>query len=617
MRQPVQVYILLGQSNMLGFGKADGLKDACASRGLYPFLVEEDGSWTVRKDVRYVRVMCSGSGPSTTYNNEWLTVSGNFGPELGIGHHLGQVTDAPVLLLKSCIGNRSLGYDLLPPNAKGYEGPRDPSKRPKSGPWYAGVQYDGDIAAAKAVLKDLGSHYPGARSYEIAGFFFWQGDKDSRSAEHAAQYEENLLLLIESLRRDFDAPEATFVCATLGQTRKGAGGPQGLILDAQLAIDGESGKYPEHRGRVASVYTNPLSKGGSSGGHYGGNPETYMNVGLGMGEAMARLILAAGGGGVRIPGVEAEGLQGSLRRAYTSLTEDRLGEAHRLLAGLLDEGSSADAEDRSVARALQEHLDGQVAAKLEQLQALQDGADYCGLRDRLAEAKGAFGGVPAFDSAAEFWESLLSSESIAGELEVGDALAAVLRRKDRSTAAAYHGLLMAFADQHPSSIYADRARAEAAPIEGAVQELLDEVADLAALGDHYTRYELIKDSKREYAGIPVFDEQYGLWMDQAKHPEVRDAIADGEAYGEVFKDLADLDERLEKDLERAGRSTSQSKRQRAEEKARSSYQGKLESLVDRLQKISDGSPQTFYGEAALRSIQAFVLSGRKTLTDDR
>ena len=77
MSQPVQVYILMGQSNMLGFGKVAGLAEACNSKGLYPYLVHDDGSWVVRKDVRYVRVMCSGSGPSKTYNNEWMTISGN------------------------------------------------------------------------------------------------------------------------------------------------------------------------------------------------------------------------------------------------------------------------------------------------------------------------------------------------------------------------------------------------------------------------------------------------------------------------------------------------------------------------------------------------------------
>ena len=58
------------------------------------------------------------------------------------------------------------------------------------------------------------------------------------------------------------------------------------------AVDGKSGKYKEFKGNVASVYTHPLSKGGSSGGHYSGNAETYMNVGEAMGKAMTVLLSA-------------------------------------------------------------------------------------------------------------------------------------------------------------------------------------------------------------------------------------------------------------------------------------------------------------------------------------
>ena len=48
--------------------------------------------------------------------------------------------------------------------------------------------------------------------------------------------------------------------------------------DAMFAVDGKSGKYPEFKGNVASVYSKPFNHGGSSNGHYGGNAETFMNV---------------------------------------------------------------------------------------------------------------------------------------------------------------------------------------------------------------------------------------------------------------------------------------------------------------------------------------------------
>lgn len=316
MSKPVQVYILLGQSNMLGFGKVKGgdgsLEYAVKKKHLYPYLIDKDGNWSVRKDVRNVRVMGSGTGSMKTFNNEWLTIKGRtIGPEVGIGHYVGHATDAPVLLLKSCIGNRSLGWDLLPPGSPPFEfedngkiwryaGYKETPHRwekgtePKKVNWYAGMQYDGDIARAKQVLAELDKYYPGANKYEIAGFFFWQGDRDRYDAGHASKYEENLMRLIKQLRKDFDAPNAKFVCATLGQTAKDAPGKGGSndakILAAQLAVDGDTGKYSEFKGNVATVYSHPLSQGGASNSHYNGNAETYMNVGEAMGKAMVKLL---------------------------------------------------------------------------------------------------------------------------------------------------------------------------------------------------------------------------------------------------------------------------------------------------------------------------------------
>ena len=308
MTKKVQVYILMGQSNMLGFGNVGALKNA-TGRGLYPYLVDDGGNWTVRKDVRNVRLKITQRGERILFHNEFMIfTAGNFGPEIGIGHYVGHVTDAPVMMLKSCTGNRSLGWDLLPPGSERYEfegriyaGYKDSPENwakgtePRRIGWYGGKQYDDDIAAAKEVLANLDNHYPGAIGYEVAGFCWWQGDKDSKNRAHAAMYEKNLVALIKQLRKEFNAPKANFVIATLGQTRKDAGGTEGQLINAMFAVDGDSGKYPEFKGNVKTFYSNPVSKGGRSTQHYGGNPETYMNVGEGMGKAMAELILAGGG----------------------------------------------------------------------------------------------------------------------------------------------------------------------------------------------------------------------------------------------------------------------------------------------------------------------------------
>jgi hypothetical protein len=316
MTKKVKVFIIMGQSNTLEMGNVKGDKEgsleyATKSEKLYPFMVDDAGNWTVRKDVRNVHVMGSGGpGKTSIKRNDWLTVSGNkIGIEIGIGHYLGNALDEPVLILKSSIGNRSLGWDLLPPGSPSYEflDPKDgktyiyagygqsPDRwekgtEPKPIGWQAGLQYDGDVARAKDVLDNLDEFYPGAIGYEVAGFLWWQGDKDRYNAGHAIKYEKNLVNLIASLRKDFDAPKAKFVCATLGQTNKENGeGNEKLILDAMFAIS-DANKYPSLEGDVATVYTNPLSMGSSSNAHYGGNAKTYMNVGLGMGKAMVELL---------------------------------------------------------------------------------------------------------------------------------------------------------------------------------------------------------------------------------------------------------------------------------------------------------------------------------------
>ena len=81
------------------------------------------------------------------------------------------------MLLKSCTGDRALGWDLLPPTSKGYtyhnvsyaayhESPAEcpagtrgtTACKPIS--WYAGTQYDGDIVRASSALANLSTFFP-------------------------------------------------------------------------------------------------------------------------------------------------------------------------------------------------------------------------------------------------------------------------------------------------------------------------------------------------------------------------------------------------------------------------------------------------------------------------
>jgi hypothetical protein len=112
--------------------------------------------------------------------------------------------------------------------------------------------------------------------FEVVGFFWWQ----------------KRVHLIKQLRNDFNAPDAKFVCATLGQTRKGSTDNGGMIFDTMFAVDGRSGNDLEFKGNVAPVYSPSFSIGGSSGGHHDGNTETCMNAVEAMGRAMIELLKA-------------------------------------------------------------------------------------------------------------------------------------------------------------------------------------------------------------------------------------------------------------------------------------------------------------------------------------
>ena len=269
-------------------------------KGMYPYLIDKNRQWKPRDDVWYKGVVAAAG-------SRWLGVSGGrIGPELGFGHAVGNHYEEPVLILKTSQGNRSLSWDFLTPGSKrfeyggkiyaGYkESPLSWEKgtKPKPINWYAGKQYDDCFGVAHEVLDNFDKQFPHwkGRGYEIEGFAWWQGDKDRYNDGHAVQYEKNLVRLIKTLRKEFKAQDAKFVVATLGQTAKDAPSSNDkLILDAQLAVDGKTGKYPEFKGNVAAVYTHPLSQGGASNSHYNGNAQTYMDVGLAMGEAMVGLI---------------------------------------------------------------------------------------------------------------------------------------------------------------------------------------------------------------------------------------------------------------------------------------------------------------------------------------
>jgi alpha-galactosidase len=175
--KPVQVYIMSGQSNMVGFGQIAGtgpgtLQTLAGSERKFPNLITSGGAWTSRKDVKYQGVISDIAKGDLKPD-----VAGDkYGPELGFGYVMGWYHDEPVLLIKASQGNRGLMWDILPPGSPRtvYGATTYPSygESPETwatsggGPtpfvWYAGKQYD-DFFLKEADMGPLA--WVASRSY--------------------------------------------------------------------------------------------------------------------------------------------------------------------------------------------------------------------------------------------------------------------------------------------------------------------------------------------------------------------------------------------------------------------------------------------------------------------
>jgi alpha-galactosidase len=311
--KPVKVFILIGQSNMIGFGRIEPettqgtLADLCRNKKRFTHLLDNDGKWLVRNDVWCVKTTV---GQKQGWLQPGFGANGGFiGPELQFGQIMGEIYEEPVIIIKAAQGNRSLGWDILPPGSErftfdgrtwaGYQDTPDSwiegeEKKPVN--WYAGKQYDDFARDIHEVLDHLPGFFPDYKNegYTIAGFAWWQGHKDQNAA-HASRYEQNLVRLIKALRTEFEAPQAPFAIATIAFEGRNLSGPGLTVANAQLAVSGETGNYPEFAGNVKTVDVRDFWRDkdvspNGQGYHYNHNAETYVEVGNALGAAMAELL---------------------------------------------------------------------------------------------------------------------------------------------------------------------------------------------------------------------------------------------------------------------------------------------------------------------------------------
>lgn len=305
-RYPLQITYFQGGSAALWLeqvdlvGKGD-LVTLTKKDGKFPYLIDDQGDWTVRNDVYFqeARLTEGGKGApmSADSNKKSLSKCNSIGPEVGFGFVMGTFHDEQVLLIKTAQGNRSLQHDFRPPSS----GKLSDSE-------YEGYEYRAMVKGVHETLANIDKVVPGyqGQGYELAGFVWFQGHKDSGSTKE--DYEKCLSDLIKDLRQEFQAPTMKAVVGAVGfHGYRLMNGPWKGVWEAQMAV-GDPQQHPEFAGSVASIDTRDFWREVSESPrdqdyHYNRNPETYLLVGESMGRAMVRLL---GGEAEEIPKSDRE-----------------------------------------------------------------------------------------------------------------------------------------------------------------------------------------------------------------------------------------------------------------------------------------------------------------------
>ena len=246
--KPLQVFILAGQSNMQGQAKISTFEHIGMDPATKPMLDEmmgPDGKPKVCERVWISSIGCADqeqigkltAGYGSSQNGPKI------GPEFTFGLYMQRFTDAPILLIKTSWGGKSLNTDFRPPGAGPYvfndtqlanfqKQGKDVEKIKAEKVAATGVYYRLMIEHVKRVLGDIKRvmpSYDAAQGYELAGFAWFQGWNDMVDQGTYPQrdkpggydaYSTVMAQLIRDVRKDLDKPKLPFVIGVLG-----VGGP--------------------------------------------------------------------------------------------------------------------------------------------------------------------------------------------------------------------------------------------------------------------------------------------------------------------------------------------------------------------------------------------------------
>ena len=282
----VSVYLLAGQSNMEGQAVVDldhpqhynggrgilrSVLDEGRAEGRWSMLRKPDGSWAERDDVWCWYRSGHGELKAGPLSIGFAVYGGrhHFGPELMLGHALGELHEEPVLLVKTAWGGKSLMRDFRPPSAGG-----------ESGPYYARMleEYRAGVQGALERFEGLRERRPVLR-----GVVWFQGWNDMVDAEASASYADNLEHLIGDLRAEFGQAQLPFV---VGET----GNCNDLEFRAAQREGCERAEFTRFVPTADFLLPAEDSPNTGHGHHWYGNAESYLRIGEALGAAMSALV---------------------------------------------------------------------------------------------------------------------------------------------------------------------------------------------------------------------------------------------------------------------------------------------------------------------------------------
>ncbi len=204
-KSPLKVFILAGQSNMLGYGiVSEKDKSGRELKGTLAWMLKDPAKAPL------IKHLFDGKGKPVVRDDVWVDNAGrfpnpnrgalslvygcnddNFGPEVGFGQVMGDALQNQVLIIKAAWGGRSLYKDFRPPSSGGTVGPTY-------------LQMINTVKESLAELKKRFPAYDGG-GYELSGFVWWHGWNDHIDAcnheyeRGPAEYEQNLLNLVRDV----------------------------------------------------------------------------------------------------------------------------------------------------------------------------------------------------------------------------------------------------------------------------------------------------------------------------------------------------------------------------------------------------------------------------------